>query len=100
MSHPRARINDLLTQPTGEDLVVFDQQRNIAHTLNRTAALVFQHANGTRSVALRSEQGFLSDISVICHHLTMHLPSSRAFCPCCGQAACATRNSVLFSIRA
>jgi len=31
--------------------------------------------NGTRSKALRSEQGVLGDFSVICHHLTMHLPS-------------------------
>lgn len=51
MSHPRARSKELLLQPTGDDLVVFDQERNIAHTLNRTAALVFEHADGTRSVA-------------------------------------------------
>lgn len=51
MSNPRARTKELLLQPTGGDLVVFDQERNIAHTLNRTAALVFQNADGTRSVA-------------------------------------------------
>jgi len=31
--------------------------------------------NGTRSIALRFEQGVLRDISSICHHLMMHLPS-------------------------
>ncbi len=51
MSNPRARTTDLLKQPTGDDLVIFDQHRNIAHTLNRTAALVFEHADGTRDVA-------------------------------------------------
>lgn len=51
MGHPRVRTTDLLTQLTGDDLVVFDQERNIAHTLNRTASLVFEHADGTRSIA-------------------------------------------------
>ncbi len=51
MNNPRARSTDLLLQSTGDDLVVFDQQRNTTHTLNRTAALVFEQADGTRSVA-------------------------------------------------
>ncbi len=51
MPHPRRRTSDLLLQHTGDDLVVFDQQRNLSHSLNRTAALVFEHADGTRSIA-------------------------------------------------
>lgn len=51
MSHARRRTEHLLIQQTGEDLVVFDQQRHVSHALNRTAALIFQHADGTRSVA-------------------------------------------------
>ncbi len=50
MPHPRRRTSGLLLQQTGEDLVVFDQQRNLSHALNRTAALVFEHADGSRSV--------------------------------------------------
>lgn len=51
MAYPRARTTDLLLQSTGDDLIVFDQQRQLAHTLNRTAALIFKHADGTRAVA-------------------------------------------------
>ncbi len=51
MHHPRIRTNGLLTQQTGPDLIVFDQQRRISHALNRTAALIFTHADGSRSVA-------------------------------------------------
>lgn len=49
MAHPLARSRDLLVQPVGDELLVFDQTRNLAHTLNKTAALIFQHADGTRS---------------------------------------------------
>ncbi len=51
MSNPRARTSHLLVQSTGDDLIVFDQHRHLSHALNRTAALVFEHADGSRSVA-------------------------------------------------
>ncbi len=51
MPHPRRRTDGLLLQQTGDDLVVFDQQRNLSHSLNRTAALIFEHADGTKSIA-------------------------------------------------
>jgi hypothetical protein len=34
-----------------EEVVVYDRERHQAHCLNPAAALVFQHANGRRSVA-------------------------------------------------
>jgi hypothetical protein len=35
----------------GDELVIYDLQRHRAHQLNRTAALVWQHCNGQRTVA-------------------------------------------------
>ena len=43
--------------------------------MNSAVALV--PINGAHFYVLRSEQGVLHDISVNCHHLTMHLPSRR-----------------------
>jgi hypothetical protein len=38
-------------EPVADDLVVYDRERDRAHRLNRTAALVWRHADGERSVA-------------------------------------------------
>ena len=49
--NPVARKEGLLMQQVDGDLTVYDQERSLAHNLNRTASLVFQKADGTRSVA-------------------------------------------------
>lgn len=47
--HPTARRTDVIVQALGPDLLVYDQRRDAAHSLNATAAFVYVHADGTRS---------------------------------------------------
>jgi hypothetical protein len=46
---PCARQEQLLVEEAGDELVVYDQERQQAHRLNRTAALVWQHCDGKRT---------------------------------------------------
>lgn len=67
---PRARTERLLAQEVGGELVVYDLERHKAHSLNRTAALVFQHCDGQTSVSqlaalLHRELDLPADESVI-----------------------------------
>jgi hypothetical protein len=48
---PKARQRQLLVQEVGDELVVYDQARNKAHRLNRTAAIVWRHCDGQNKVA-------------------------------------------------
>lgn len=48
---PRVRRAGLIVRELPEEVVVYDRERDQAHCLNPAAALVFQHANGRRSVA-------------------------------------------------
>jgi hypothetical protein len=48
---PRARHTDLVAEPVDDELVVYDRARDRAHRLNRSAALVWRHADGQRTVA-------------------------------------------------
>jgi len=48
---PTARKEHLLIQEVGNELVIYDQERHHAHRLNPTAALVWQHSDGQRTVA-------------------------------------------------
>lgn len=47
---PSARRDGILTREVGEDLVVYDETTHRVHSLNRTAALVWQHCDGRTSV--------------------------------------------------
>src|SRR2546430_2517607 len=49
--HPRARQNDILVEHVGDETIVYDGERHQAHSLNRSASIVWQHSNGERSVA-------------------------------------------------
>jgi hypothetical protein len=40
-----------VAQEVGDEVVVYDPERAVAHRLNRTAALVYRQADGTRSAA-------------------------------------------------
>jgi hypothetical protein len=53
--NPRARIDNLVTEEVWDELVVFDEAGQEAHRLNRTAAIVWRNADGTRSVDELSE---------------------------------------------
>jgi len=48
---PTARKEHLLIQEVGNELVIYDQERHHAHRLNPTAALVWRHCDGQRTVA-------------------------------------------------
>jgi hypothetical protein len=47
---PVARRGGLLIRELPDELLVYDQEQHRAHCLNRTAAQVFRHADGTRTV--------------------------------------------------
>jgi hypothetical protein len=49
--NPAARREGVLVRELPGELLVYDQGEHRAHCLNRTAAIVFQNADGTRSVA-------------------------------------------------
>ena len=48
--HPLARRTDIIVQALGDGVLVYDEQRDAAHSLNAAAAVVYEHADGTRSV--------------------------------------------------
>ena len=48
---PAARQDDLVVEEFLDDVLVYDLQRNRAHCLNRTAALVWQNCDGRTTVA-------------------------------------------------
>ncbi len=48
---PKARQEQLLVQEVGDEMVVYDQARDKAHRLNRTAATVWRHCDGQKGVA-------------------------------------------------
>jgi hypothetical protein len=47
---PQTRRRGLLLRELPDELLVYDQERHRAHCLNRTAALIFRHADGSRTV--------------------------------------------------
>ena len=48
---PVARRDGLLIRELPGEVLVYDRKRHRAHCLNQTAASVFRHADGTRTVA-------------------------------------------------
>lgn len=48
---PQSRRSGLLIRELPGELLVYDREQHRAHCLNQTAALVFRHADGTRTVA-------------------------------------------------
>ncbi len=47
---PKARSKNLLTEEVAGELLVFDVNNNRAHCLNESAAAIWRHCNGSRSV--------------------------------------------------
>ncbi|WP_165227732.1 PqqD family protein [Aquisphaera insulae] len=48
--NPRARRDNLLLETIGDEMIIYDRQRKLAHNLNRTAALVWRSCDGLHSV--------------------------------------------------
>lgn len=49
-THPKARRDGLLVDQVGDETIVYDGERQEAHSLNRSASIVWHHSDGTRSV--------------------------------------------------
>src|SRR5579862_8283281 len=48
---PTARAKDLLIEEVGGELLVYDTLKNRAHCLNQSAAAVWKHCDGQRTIA-------------------------------------------------
>jgi hypothetical protein len=46
---PRARSNGLVTEDTGDELLVYDETIDLAHCLSRPAVMVWRACDGTRT---------------------------------------------------
>jgi hypothetical protein len=67
---PLARADGVLVRELAGEAVVYDLHRNQAHCLNLTAAVVFRHCDGRRSVEeiaaqLHDELGLPADASLV-----------------------------------
>jgi coenzyme PQQ synthesis protein D (PqqD) len=47
---PKARDEDLVVEQVGDELLIYDVERDKAHCLNETAALVFMKCDGERGI--------------------------------------------------
>jgi hypothetical protein len=58
---PRARTNSLVVRELDDETLVYDLERDKAHCLNQTAALIWKHCDGKTTVreAVHSLQGTL-----------------------------------------
>src|SRR6476619_1402354 len=68
--HPLARKEGLIVEEAGDELLVYSEGDHNAHRLNRTAAVVWRHCDGTRSVSdlaavLAGELGELADEDLV-----------------------------------
>jgi len=50
MHNPRARTKDLLIEEIGGEVLVYDLSTNRAHCLNSSAAAIWKHCDGSRTV--------------------------------------------------
>jgi hypothetical protein len=72
---PRARDNGLLVRELEDELLVYDLDRHKAHCLNKTAASIWRHCDGKKTVtqiasSLSDESGSLIDEEVVWLGLT------------------------------
>lgn len=50
VEYPKSRRNGVLVDHVRDETIVYDEERQQAHSLNRTAGLVWTYSDGTRSV--------------------------------------------------
>jgi hypothetical protein len=67
---PKALDEAIHIEAIEDELLVYDERRDTAHRLNRTAAVVWQHCDGTRTVddlveVLRDEIGEIADEDLV-----------------------------------
>lgn len=71
---PRARTIGLLTEQAGDETIVYDEDRKEAHSLNRTAGLVWRHCDGNHSLSqiaafVANEMGGEADETLVLYAL-------------------------------
>ena len=49
-SFPKSRQHGLLIDQVGDETIVYDEERQEAHSLNRPASIVWKNSDGTRSL--------------------------------------------------
>jgi hypothetical protein len=64
MIQPLARSDDLVVEPLGEELLVFDSKTNRAHSLNAAAASVWRACDGARDVDALAQYCELDPVAV------------------------------------
>lgn len=70
MQNPCARRNDIFTENLAEETILYDKSNHTAHSLNRSLALVWESADGQKSVediasVLHRELGIPADRTVV-----------------------------------
>lgn len=50
VEYPKSRRSGVLVDHVRDETIVYDEERQEAHSLNRTAGFVWTHSDGTRSV--------------------------------------------------
>jgi hypothetical protein len=68
--HPKARQDELLVEHVKDETVIYDGQRQEAHSLNRAASIVWQNSDGTRTIpqlaaVLGSEMGIEANEGIV-----------------------------------
>jgi hypothetical protein len=48
--YPKARQTDVLVEKVGDETILYDGQRQLAHSLNRSASIVWENSDGAHSV--------------------------------------------------
>jgi len=69
-NYPKSRHSGLLVDHVGDETIIYDETRQEAHSLNRSASLVWEHSDGARSVQqlaalIGSELGVEPDESIV-----------------------------------
>lgn len=60
---PKAKINDLVVQESGQEILLYDLVTNKAYCLNETSAIVYQACDGRKTIAdLKKQSNFPDEI--------------------------------------
>ena len=67
---PKARVDAVVVEQVGDELLIYDLKRDKAHSLNETAARVFRHCDGKRrapelATLLSDESGQVVDEELV-----------------------------------
>ena len=69
-NYPKSRHSGLIVDHVGDETVIYDESRQEAHSLNRSASIVWEHSDGAHSVKelaslLSNELGVEPDESIV-----------------------------------